>query len=127
MTIGDALTRIDQLKHNTYTDSEKIVWLSKLDSMIKRFIIDTHEGGEDITFNGYTDKNENEIKTTELLVGEPFDEIYIKWLEAQIDYTNGEYYKYNNSIMQYNTEYEAFENWYNRNHMPLQAGTRFKF
>ena len=124
MTIKDAIEKIDVLKHNTYTQPEKIAWLSKLDGMIKRLVIDTHEGAENITFDGYQDDTPI---TTELLVEEPFDEIYIKWLEAQIDYTNGEYYKYNNSIMMYNTEYEAFESWYNRNHMPLQADTRFKF
>ena len=124
MTINEAIEKIDTLKHNTYTQPEKIAWLSKLDGMIKRLVIDTHEGAENITFNGYTADTPTD---TELLVGEPFDEIYIKWLEAQIDYTNGEYYKYNNSVMMYNTAYEAFENYYNRNHMPLQADKRFRF
>lgn len=124
MTIKDAINRIDSLKHNIYSNGEKIAWLSRLDSMIKTFIIDTHEGSEGVTFDGY---QANTDLDTELLVGAPFDEIYLKWLEAQIDYANGEYYKYNNSILMYNTAYEAFENDYNRKHMPLQADTRFRF
>ena len=124
MTIKDAINRIDSQKHNTYNNGEKIAWLSRLDFMIKKSIIDTHEGYEDVTFVGYQDDTDLD---TELLVGEPFDEIYLKWLEAQIDYANGEYYKFNNSILMYNTAYEAFENHYNKTHMPLQADTHFRF
>ena len=116
MKISEAISRIDTLKFNTYTQSEKVAWLSIIDGMIKREIIDTHEGGEGLVFNGY---DENTSLDTELLAPAPYDDLYIKWLEAQIDYTNGEYGKYNNSKMAYNTAYTAFESWYNRQHMPL--------
>ncbi len=122
MTIMDALYRIDELKPNSYTQTEKIKWLSSLDGVIKREIIDTHEGGEDVVFNGY---GEEADLTTELLVPAPYDDIYLRWLESQIDYSNGEYRKYNNSIAMYNTVYTAFANYYNRTHMPI--GKKFKF
>ena len=115
MKIIDAINRIDSLKHNTYTQMDKLAWLSRLDSMVKRLIIDTHEGGEEITFTGY---DENTDLDTEMLVPAPFDEIYLRWLEAQIDYTNGEYDKYNNSILMYQTAYDGYANYYNRNYMP---------
>ena len=122
MTILEAINRIDSLKHNTYTQNDKVAWLSRLDSMVKRLIIDTHEGSEDITFTGY---NDSTPVNTELLVPAPFDEMYLRWLEAQIDYTNGEYDKYNNSILMYQTAYEGYANYYNRNHMP--KGGKMKF
>ena len=122
MKIIEALNRIDSLKHNTYTQNEKVAWLSRLDSMVKRLIIDTHEDGEDITFTGYDDTTDLQ---TELLVPAPFDEMYLRWLEAQIDYTNGEYDKYNNSILMYQTAYDGYANYYNRNHMP--KGKKMKF
>ena len=122
MTIMDALYRIDELKPNSYSQPEKIKWLSSLDGVIKREIIDTHEGGENVVFNGY---GEEADLTTELLVPAPYDDIYLRWLESQIDYSNGEYGKYNNSISMYNTAYTAFANYYNRTHMPI--GKKFKF
>ena len=122
MKIVEAISRIDGLKHNTYTQGEKIAWLSNLDSMVKRLIIDTHEGGEDITFTGY---NENTDVYTELLVPAPFDEMYLQWLEARIDYANGEYDKYNNAILMYQTTYDSYSNYYNRNHMPKGKKIRF--
>ena len=122
MKIIEAIDQIDSLKHNTYSNADKIAWLSRLDSMVKRLIIDTHEGGDSVTFTGYNSHTDPE---TELLVPAPFDEIYLRWLEAQIDYANGEYGKYNNSILMYQTAYDGYANYYNRNHMP--KGSKYKF
>ena len=122
MKIIEAINRIDSLKHNTYTQNEKVAWLSRLDSMVKRLIIDTHEGGDEVEFTGYDDSQD---LNQEMLVPAPFDEIYLRWLEAQIDYTNGEYDKYNNSILMYQAAYDAYANYYNRNHMP--QGKKVKF
>ena len=123
MTIIEAINKVDILKPNSYTHTEKVKWLSNLDWVIKAQIIDTHEGGDAIEFNGY-DVNNTDTEQ-ELLVPAPYDDIYIKWLEAQIDYTNAEFGKYNNSITAYNTLYSAFERYYNRHHMPIQHKMKF--
>lgn len=122
MKIIEAITQIDSLKHNTYSQENKVQWLSRLDSMVKRLIIDTHEGGEDVTFTGYNDSTDLH---TELLIPAPFDEMYLRWLEAQIDYTNGEYGKYNNAIVMFNNSWKEYQDYYNRNHMP--NGSRIRF
>ena len=122
MTIIEAINLIDNLKPNSYTQPNKIRWLSNLDWTVKTEIIDTHEGAESITFGGYDDDVD---LTKELLVPKPYDDMYLKWLEAQIDYANGEYGKYNNSMTMFNTAYSAYANHYNRTHMPL--GTKIKF
>ena len=121
MKVREAIDRIDSLKHNTYTNGEKVDWLSRLDGLIKDQIIDTHEDGDDIVFEGYTDNDMEQ----ELLVGAPYDEMYIRWLEAQIDYYNGEIARYNNSMMMYQAAYDDFQRSYNRKHMP--KGKTFKF
>ena len=115
MKVREAIDRIDSLKHNTYTNGEKIDWLNRLDGMIKREIIDTHEGGEFVLFEGYTEQNMDK----DLLIGNPYDEMYIRWLEAQIDYYNGEIARYNNSMLMFQTAYEGYQKYYNRSHMPL--------
>ena len=116
MTIMEVLHRIDTLKPNVYSNPEKIKWLSMLDGMIKSEIIDTHADGNDVDFEGYA---EDEELTTELLVPAPYDGIYIHWLEAQIDYTNAEYEKYENSNTMFNAAYTAYAKYYNRMHRPL--------
>jgi hypothetical protein len=121
MKVREAIDRIDSLKHNTYTYGEKIEWLSRLDGIIKDQIIDTHEDGDDIVFEGYTD---NDMES-DLLVKAPYDEMYIRWLEAQIDYYNGEIARYNNSMLMFQTAYEGYQKYYNRSHMPL--GQKVKY
>lgn len=122
MKILEAITKIDTLKPNSYTQDEKIKWLSTLDGIIKSEIIDTHEDGEDIVFDGY--ESDTSLDTV-LLVPSPYCDVYIRYLEAQIDYANAEYGKYNNSMAMYNSAYSSFERYYNRTHMP--KGTKFKF
>lgn len=115
MKLGEAISRFDSLKNNTYQQEEKIRWISQLDAMVKRQIIDTHEGGEAVAFTGYDGDTE---LTTQLLMDEPYDAAYIYWLEAQVDYANGEYTRYNNSIEQFNTLWQAYRNDYNATHTP---------
>lgn len=124
MTINEAIERVDNLKYNTYTNADKIAWLSKLDNMLKRHIIDTHEGAENIVFDGYSEDTD---PATVLIAEAPYDEMYLRWLEAQIDYTNGEYDKYNASILLFNTEYDAYNAFYTRTHMPRSVLRRFRF
>lgn len=124
MTIIEAITRVDTVKPNTYSQTEKIKWLSELDGIIKAEIVDTHEGGENVAFSGYTAETD---LNTKLLVPAPYDEVYVRYLEMQIDYANNEYGKYNNSMVMYNSVYTAFEKHYNRDHMPISRGRRFIF
>lgn len=122
MTIIEAIGIINALKPNNFTELDKVGWLSEIECTIKSDIIDTHEGGEDILFDGY---NQNTNTESKLLASEPYDDLYIKWLEAKIDYHNAEYQKYNNSITAFNNIYSAFERYYNRTHKPIQTKLKY--
>lgn len=118
MTIREAITEADNLKPNMYQDPDKIRWLSRLDGRIMGEIISTHEfneGEEPPEFDGYTPDTSDD---TELLVPAPYDEIYIRWLEAQIDYANREFDSFNASNAMFDSVYTAFRNAYNKTHMP---------
>ena len=123
MKIIEAINRIDSLKPNNYTNEDKVRWLSDLDGIIKSEIIDTHEEGSYVSYRKYD--GDTDIANTELLVPAPHEDIYIKWLEAKIDYANAEYGKYNNSSAAYNTAYSNFERHYNRLHKPIQKTLKF--
>lgn len=123
MTIQEALTRADAIRHNTYTQEEKTEWLSRLDGKIGKLILDAHEG-KPAAFPGYDADTPGD---TVLLVEKPFDEIYLYWLEAQICYRDGEIGDYNSAIAQYNRLYSAFEDAFRKAHMPKCAGSRFLF
>ena len=116
MTIIEAINAADKRKPNMLSEGEKVRLLSSLDGKIKLEIIDTHEGGEGVSFAAYT---EDTPRDTVLLVPFPWDDLYIKYLEAHIDYYLSDTDRYNNSVAVYNEAYEAFAAWYNRTHMPL--------
>ena len=121
MTIDNAINSVDTLKHNTVERDHKIRWLSEVDGMVKREILETHEG-EVSKFTGYVLDRPGD---TELLVPAPYDALYLRWLEAQIDYHHGEYGKYNNALALFKACYQAYADYYHRNHMP-KGGGRFK-
>ena len=122
MTIIEAISKIDALKPNAYTQSEKIGWLSTLDGIIKRQVIDTHEGGDSVVFNGY---NTETPLDTELIAKEPYSDMYIDWLESKIGYYDGEIAKYNNSLTKFSDTYRDYQNDYNRTYMP--KSTKIKY
>lgn len=113
MKINDALSRVENLKPNDYSKDNKIGWLSELDLQIKTEVLDTYEGSENISFSGYTDETSEE---TELLVPDPFSEMYIHYLNAKIDYYNGELKNYNTNITMFNTVFDNFRAHYSRTH-----------
>lgn len=121
MTIIEVISEVDALHPNSFDQSNKIAWLSNLDGRIKDEIIDIHEGGDDAPFKGY---NDDDIDI-ELIVPRPYDEVYRYWLEAQLDYANGEYTKYNNSMAMFNNAYSAFERHYHKTHMPKGKSLKF--
>lgn len=122
MTIIEAINNIDAIKPNSFEQTEKIKWLSILDGSIKREIIDTHEGADGVVFNGY---DGNTPLDTELLVSSPYDEVYLRWLEARIDHANNEYAKYNNSSVMFNNSYNEFWRYYNRTHLPVSGKRKY--
>lgn len=122
MTIIEAINRLDKIKPNGYGQEDKIEWLSEIDGMVKQTVTDTHEGGEDISFTGY---DATTPLDTVLLIPSPYDSAYLDWLSAKIDFADGEYARYNNSMTRFNDTFLAFSRFYNRKYMP--KGAKFKY
>ena len=124
MTIAEAISNVDKLKPNGYTERQKMSWLSNLDGVIFKEVFLTHENSPIESFEGY----DNAPMDTELLIPYPYDEdVYNYFLQKNIDKENGEIAKYNQSAVLYNNALLSFLNYYNRNHMPIGKGSRFVF
>lgn len=92
MTAQDAIRWIDEKKHNVFSLEDKLEWLGQVEAMAAELAA------------RYAEKRETAciLPETVLMVPAPYDGVYLRWLEAQIDYTNQEYSGYNNAMALFN-------------------------
>ncbi|MGN1015815.1 MAG: hypothetical protein ACI4PL_02350 [Faecousia sp.] len=120
MTFIDAINIVDGIKFNTFTEDDKIRWLYELEEKIERDLSGRYKSfyyGIIHRFDG---------PETSLLFCD-CEELYIKYLEAMIDYHNGETDSYNRAITIFNNMYQDYMNYYIRTNEPIQNGDGFIF
>lgn len=123
MTIIEAIQQVDALKPNAYSSTQKVTWLSRLEAMVKKLVIDEYVGGEDIPFIEF---HRDTDTGTPLFMTAPFDAAYLYWLEAQIHYANEDIDQYNGAMMLFNSVFNEYKAYYKRNHVTKGTG-RFLF
>jgi len=119
MTVKEVLKIIDEVQPTSISEDILLGWLYRLDTELYQTVAATHEGADGVDPPAQMEDN------TQLLVGAPYDAIYVHWLQSRIDYTLGEYGRYNNSNAVFEADRAAFTNWYNRTHIPLQVKSRY--
>lgn len=124
MIIHDAIKSLDQLKHNTFNDADKVAWLTRLDQMLVRTVINTHVREKEMELPFYAPEADMD---TELLAPVPHDQMYIYWMMAQIDLAVSDIDHYNVDITKFNELLTAYSAEYTRTHIPKAAGSRFLF
>ena len=122
MKLMEAINLADSLIPNGFSVGDKIRWLSELDGKIKREIIERHEGHELIPFSGYDTETDPD---TELLAEHPYDGIYIKFIDMEINRYNGETARYNNAASVFEAAYRDYAAWVNRTKKPIYHGRKY--
>ena len=111
MRIYNALEEIKNLKPSQYGDDWLIGWLSTLDGQVYEDLLARYGApAPKLPYRA-------EMLGAELVIPAPHDRIYITYLGAQIDYANAEYERYNNGMMMFNAQLQAFYNAYTRTHI----------
>ena len=118
MTVAEAIAAVDRLKENQYTNEDKVRWLSDLDGNLMNIVFKKHEDNPYTEWKPY-DLYEDGGDTAELLVPEPYANLYVSYLSYKIDFHNGEYERFNNTAMLYNTELQDFCNYWKQSHLPI--------
>lgn len=106
MTIGKVIRLADALKPNAVDTELKYQFISEVEGLVQTEVMML--SSEDIV----TYEPERDSEDTELLVKPPHDKLYIAYLAAMLDYSNGEYNKYANTIEQFNAYYREYHRWY---------------
>ena len=121
MKLQEVLTQIDHVKPNQYDDATLVRWVSGLDGLLYNEIISWHDPQAEKQWDpSVLPYRAAGGMTEELLVPAPYDDIYVKYLCAQVDYHNAEFERYNNSMVMYNMALSAYADWVNRNRKPKQ-------
>ena len=122
MTLKEAVARFDLLYPNAMALPVKISLLSRLDGRVDRELLQPYGEG-DGSFAGYAAAD---YESAALKVPFPFDDIYVKYLNAENDLINGDTVRFANSAAVFNAafeEYAAFVSRTRRHEKKTRAGT----
>lgn len=106
-SIADIITFIDTLKPNKYEDSIKVVWLNEVEGRVQSEILWSD------TIITYSDTD----MATVPLVPAPHNKLYRSYLLAKTEFTNGEYDKYKESMLVFETQFAEYKKWYTKNYI----------
>lgn len=123
MKLNDAITEATSLRPSEVTRSTMIRWLSALDGQIWQEIISHYKDPEPDTMPEYDPSGTHTNPDTVLLVPAPYDLLYIDYLVMRIDLQNADFERYNNYAQRYQEEWQAYVDWYNRNHTHVNGKT----
>lgn len=116
MTIQAAIDLIDSLKPNMFSDQQQVAWLSDLDGMIWREIIQTHEGAPETPFTGYDQDTQPD---TALLAPAPYSDVYKHYLASRMDIANRDNNEYAKDMALFATAWQTLCDYWNRTYMPI--------
>ena len=123
MNIQQALDMTDNMLPNMMPRSVKIAFLSEIEQLVHNEIVLKHvHTPEQEVMPVYTEETD---PGTELVIPDPYSNLYYYYIMAKIDEQNLEFDKFNAHWELFANKYETMSDWYTRNHMPLTARRHF--
>lgn len=104
MRIDKLLKIVRTLKPTPFENDIMLMWVNEVEGMVQTEVL--LRSTADLT--PYELDGQGEPTAAELIVPYPFDRLYLQYLLAQIDYANGEYAKYQNSMQMFNACYTDY-------------------
>lgn len=112
--IYNVLRYVDDIKPNRFTDDTKVQWLNEVEGYIQTEVMM-------LALADVVQYDPEAHMHTELLVKPPHDKLYAMYLCAMIDFANGEYDKYSNTMQMYNEFLGEYIKWYTMNFRPADG------
>lgn len=112
MTVRECLDRVRAIPGAAADEDMMLVWLSNVEGMIFEEIISGREGAPLECFEGYTDGDGEAV----LLAKDPYSEVYVYYVTAQIYLSYADMARYNNYLSLYRDAYEEFAGYWARGH-----------
>lgn len=114
MTLSSIIQQVDDIKPNAFTNDTKTAWINEVEGLVQTEVM-LLAIDDVIQYDYETDKN------TVMLVKPPHDKIYWTYLTALIDFANGEYNKYQNTMQMFNSYFGEYMRWYALHYRPADG------
>ena len=122
MTLREAIDRFDHICPNALEYAVKRKLLSDFDGRLYSEVLVHYEGAPAV-FSGYGEETDPD---TALLAGYPYEDIYLRLLNAENDAINGDIERYNNAAALFNDLYAQLTAHINRPRR-RKPGARIRF
>lgn len=117
MTAASIIEQYNSERPNSVDTDQKLSLLLKCEKTVADVIIRRHKGGptdEDLDLHlNIFDLN------SDMLVPEPYDDLYIYYLDQRIALNQNDTRRYNAAATLYNNAFLAYQQKYNREHLPI--------
>lgn len=114
MRLAEVIAQVDDIKPNAFSNEAKTLWINEIEGKVQTDVFL-------LAVDNITQYTYEEDKDTVLLVNPPHDKLYREYLTAKIDYANGEYNKYQNTMQMFNEFWNEFVIWFARNYRPAET------
>lgn len=130
MTVAGIIEQFNTERPNTLDDTVKVNWLKKFEQMVINEVIIQHdhdledENKVSLIVKGSTLKItpagslsahiDSFGMDSELIIKEPYDDVYIHYLDQRLASMNNDTKRYNVASQNYNNAYYAFQQYFNR-------------
>ena len=114
-TLKGVIELVDDIKPNAFSDAVKTQWLNECEGVIQTEVM-LLDVAACISYSYERDKD------AVLLVQPPHDKVYWTYLVAMIDFANGEYNRYQDTVQMYNAFFGEYMRWYARTYRPADGG-----
>lgn len=118
MTLQQIYDYVDEIKPNAFSDQTKTIWMNEIEGKVQTevFLLNEAECRE---YAWPDDQN------TVPLVEPPHSKIYGEYIIARIDYANGEYDKYQNTMQMFNAFWGEFCRWFATRYRPADRWGKY--
>lgn len=118
MNVASIIEQYNTERPNQIDDVLKIGWLKKCEMTIADTIFRRHMGSP--SEEELDEHIDNFDMDTELLIDEPYDDLYIYFLDQRIAMNQNDMKRYNSSATLYNNAFLTYQQKYNREHMAFK-------
>jgi hypothetical protein len=129
-TVAEIISQYNTERPNQVEDAQKVLWLRKCERMIINEILVSHEHdleeetrvdlkvvGSHLVITGagsFEQHIDSFDMDTPLLVPEPYDDLYLHYLDQRIALNNNDKTRYNTAAAQYNNALLTYQQYVNR-------------